>query len=171
MEINLSKIKKISEVRKDENWEFRSFLENCTISSRILDKIVHKLYKDISGEIDCTACGNCCREKSPALNREEIERLSKARGISVGQFEEQYLVKIELDVEFKDEYRFKMKPCPFHRENKCMYYEYRPDACISYPHLHKKHFRSRITTAIKNYPVCPIVFNVYEKLKDKVWRR
>lgn len=40
--------------------------------------------------------------------------------------------------------------------------------CISYPHLHKKDFTSRLIGVIENCSVCPIVFNVYERLKERI---
>ena len=30
-------------------------------------------------------------------------------------------------------------------------------------------FRSRLYGVLANYEICPIVFNVFERLKDEVW--
>ncbi|MBN1676299.1 MAG: hypothetical protein JXR37_34970 [Kiritimatiellae bacterium] len=43
--------------------------------------------------------------------------------------------------------------------------------CRSYPHLHKKPFVARLTQAYSNCSVCPIVYNVYEELKKRLWDR
>ena len=51
-----------------------------------LDSIVHRLFGLISTEIDCTACDNCCREVSLALDKEDIESLSYGFGTSIDQF-------------------------------------------------------------------------------------
>ena len=48
---------------------------------------------------------------------------------------------------------------------------YRPKDCVSYPYLLKKDFTSRLMGVIGNCSVCPIVFNVYELLKDEVWHK
>ena len=69
VEIDLKRIKKAAEKKENENWEFRSFLKGYDIEVRELDSIVHGLFKEVSREIDCTACGNCCREISPVLER------------------------------------------------------------------------------------------------------
>ncbi|MBI2938398.1 MAG: YkgJ family cysteine cluster protein [Thaumarchaeota archaeon] len=164
-ETDTSNIKVLSKRKEDENWEFRSFLKGCDIPSEEIDRIVHKLYKEISSEIDCTICGNCCREVQPLLDEEDVERLSAGSGISIAQFKKQYLVE---DRE-SNKHVFREKPCPFLRDNSCLYYGYRPKDCASYPHLHKDGFIFRLIDVIDNCSVCPIAFNVYEQLKGLVW--
>jgi len=51
----------------------------------------------------------------------------------------------------------------------CSQYKYCPDNCRSYPHLHKNDFVSRLINVIENIAICPIVFDVYEALKEEVW--
>ena len=46
--------------------------------------------------------------------------------------------------------------------------EHRPADCASYPNLHKDGFLSRLVFVLNSYAVCPIVFNVYEHLKDEM---
>ena len=40
----------------------------------------------------------------------------------------------------------------------------------SFPHLDKEEFVTRLWAVVDNYSICPIVFNVYEILKDKLWQ-
>ena len=164
METDINKIRKLSKEKEDENWEFRSFLKGCDISEEKIDSIVHKLYQKVSSEIDCRTCANCCKEVHPVLDQEDIERFSKGLGISVAQFKDQYLVK-DKDPE---KFVFNKKPCPFLKDNLCSQYTYRPKDCISYPHLHKSGFIFRLISVIENCSICPIVFNVYEYLKDEI---
>ncbi|MCP4349142.1 MAG: YkgJ family cysteine cluster protein [Desulfobacterales bacterium] len=159
METDLNRIRKLSETRKDENWKFRSFLKGHDEPDK-LDVIVQKLYQQISSEIDCKTCANCCREVQPVLSREDIERFSEGLGMSVSKFENQHLT---------EKFVFNQEPCPFLRNNLCENYDCRPEDCISYPHLHKEDFIFRLIGVIGNYSVCPIVFNVYECLKAEVW--
>lgn len=163
METDINEIKKLSKKKDDENWEFRAFLKRY--NSRRLDSIVHRLYREISSEIDCRTCGNCCREMHPVLDQEDVEKFSKGLGISFARFKDRYLVR---DGKSK-KYRFDETPCPFLKGNVCSQYVYRPKDCVSYPHLHKKDFASRLIGVVDNCSVCPIVFNVYEKLKDEIW--
>ena len=93
-ETDLKKIKEVAEKKEDENWQFRSFLKGCDIEVEELDVIVHGVFEEVSGQIDCTACGNCCREISPGLDHEDIERLSRGLGISFEDFKERFLAII-----------------------------------------------------------------------------
>ena len=43
----------------------------------------------------------------------------------------------------------------------------RPAVCANYPHLHRN-FRSRLWQAIDNADTCPIVYNVLERLKQRL---
>jgi Fe-S-cluster containining protein len=161
MEIDLEKIKKFAEKREDENWEFRTFLKGY--DGRNLDSMVHKLVQKYSDSIDCTACGNCCIEIQPILKKNDINALSKSLNISPIQFKKEYVQK---DKDGDDV--FTQLPCPFLSDNKCSHYDSRPSACKSFPHIHKKHFTARLIGVMHNYSVCPIVFNVYEELKNKL---
>ena len=60
METDLVRIQKIAKEKEDENWYFRTFLKGY--EGKNLDSIVHRLFKKISDEIDCTTCGNCCKK-------------------------------------------------------------------------------------------------------------
>lgn len=163
-ETNLIRIKALSLEKEQENWDFRAFLkENC--SSKKLDSIVHKLNQEITSAIDCTACGNCCTKILPVLDQEDIKRFARGLGISPKELREQYVVKKEEDTTFCQ------TPCPFLRDKKCTNYAERPKDCRSYPHLHKVDMRSRLMGVVENYGICPIVFNVYEALKQELWSR
>lgn len=164
METNLNRIKELSKKKEDENRRFRSFLKGCDIPSKKIDSIVHKLYQKISSEIDCKTCANCCKEVQSVLNQKDIEKFSKGLRISSVQFKDQYLVK---DKE-AEKFVFNKRPCPFLKDNLCSHYAYRSNDCISYPHLHKNDFVFRLINVINNYSICPIVFNVYENLKNEI---
>jgi Fe-S-cluster containining protein len=162
---DLSIIRIRSKKNEAENWQFRSFLKGTPLPERRIDSLVHSLYRKVSSEIDCRSCANCCRELQPHLDRKDIERLSKPFHLSVAQFQKACLVRGEESKRFV----FSRRPCPLLKENLCLYYAYRPEGCVSYPHLHKKDFNSRLINVIESYPVCPIVFNVYESLKNEIW--
>jgi hypothetical protein len=167
LETDVSKIKALAKRKEDENWAFRAYLKESEVSPEEVDKIVHKLYKEISSKIDCAECGNCCRELHPVLDEEDLERLSKGVGLSVAQVKKQYLV----DDKEAGRFVFREKPCPFLKDNLCTLSENRPKDCISYPHLDKEGFVFRLIGVVQNCSVCPIVFNVYERLKALFWGR
>jgi Fe-S-cluster containining protein len=165
METNPDKIKELSKEKENENWEFRSFLKCSGISREKIDSIVHELNQNVSSEIDCKTCANCCKQVQPVLDQEDIEKLAKSLGIPIEQFKIQYLVKDEESKKFV----FKKKPCPFLKDNLCSQYIYRPKDCVSFPHLHKNGFTLRLMGMIGNCSICPIVYNVYEYLKNEIW--
>jgi Fe-S-cluster containining protein len=99
------------------------------------------------------------------LDQEDIKKFCDGFVISVSQFKKKSLKPDEEQGKFV----FKEKPCPFLKNNLCSNYSHRPKDCKSYPHLHKKEFVFRLWGVVENCSICPIVFNVYEQLKDELW--
>ena len=159
LELDIEKISRISKRKENENYRFRSFLKGQD-SGRV-DKIVHRLYKEIAEQIDCTDCGNCCKNLRPSVTDTEIDLLSKIDNISHEDFETRFIEQDEIDqVKF-----LKDTPCKYLVDKKCAIYRERPLDCKSYPHIHKKSFNSRTLGVLNNLEICPIVFNVFERLK------
>lgn len=168
VEIDLEKIKLIGKQKEDENWRFRSYLKELDIEEEELDSIVHSINDDVSSQIDCTKCANCCKVFDSVLDEEDVIKLSSGLNLNKDEFKKAYLVESQ---EEKDCYNFIKVPCPFLKDNKCSVYENRPKDCQSFPHLHKEEFLTRLIGVIQNYSICPIVFNVYEQLKKELWHR
>jgi Fe-S-cluster containining protein len=99
----------------------------------------------------------------PILKKKDIRKLSKSLNITPDQFKTKYVDKDE-----DGDNILNQLPCPFLNDNKCTQYDSRPVDCESYPHLHKKDFVFRLIGVVNNYSICPIVFNVYEALKNRL---
>jgi len=162
----LEYIKEMALEREEENWEFRAFLKQLVMAPNEIDAIVHKIADEVTSQIDCTQCANCCKQIRPVLDMEDVSKFALGLKNEVSEFQERYLSQ---DTENSSQYIFKELPCPFLNNNKCSNYDCRPKDCRSYPHLHKKGFVYRLWGVIENYAVCPIVFNVYEQLKTELW--
>lgn len=162
LELNIEKISLLGIQKRDENFRFRSFLK--TQSSSKIDKIVHRLNDEISAEIDCQTCGNCCKELKPGVNKVEIKRLAAIDNVSPDEFVSNYVDEDD----FADEPFLKDSPCKYLKEKSCSIYESRPKDCKSFPHTHKKDFSERTIFMIENYGICPIVFNIFERLKHEM---
>ena len=160
MKIDIEKIKKLAKQREDENWSFRCNLKASDISSEKIDQEIATLFQKYSSEIDCTQCGNCCREITPILQEHDVQRIANALGLSISAVRNKYLSTGE-----DGDLTFNSRPCPFLSGNICWIYESRPDDCRSYPHLHKGEFIFKTIQAFDNCFICPIVFYVYEGLK------
>jgi hypothetical protein len=166
METDLRKIERLSRKREDENWRFRCYLKRSDHSAAKIDAVVNRLYREITAQIDCTSCGNCCRVILPQLTAADIKRMAAHLGMTVKQFRADY---VRTDTENRETAEFNTMPCPFLRDNRCSIYDCRPRDCRSFPHLHKKDFVFRMNQAYENCSLCPIVFNVYEGLKSEFW--
>ena len=68
----------LSEQREDENFRFRIFLKGLDIEMEELDAIVHKIYKEVSAQINCEECRNCCKKLSPELSSDDIKSMASA---------------------------------------------------------------------------------------------
>lgn len=157
----------LAKEREDQNWRFRSFLKGIDLEVEEVDAIVHKHYEAVSRQIDCCACGNCCRAVLPVLSEFDVTRLASGLKVSGAELIDRLLVPGEE----KKTYTFNKKPCPLLSGNRCDAYGFRPDDCRSFPHLHKKEFVFRLAQAVGNCSICPIVFNVFERLKAELWHK
>lgn len=156
---DLTIIEEISKDKQNENWIFNKILTHRTPIE--LNSIVNSLYRQISTEVDCQHCANCCKSLRVSLDDEDIEYFCQGLKMDPEEFREQYLVKCEAGV-----YVFKTMPCPFLKDDLCSNYEHRPKRCRSFPHLDKDDFITRLEHVSLIYSVCPIVFNLYEHLKN-----
>jgi len=84
IETNIKIIEQLSRHGKDANWTFRFFLKGGDVSAARLDSIVHDLYKEVSVQIDCTHCGNCCKVIQPNLSVTDIKRLARQFALTTG---------------------------------------------------------------------------------------
>lgn len=159
LETDLVRIEILAEERNDKNWKFRTFLKNR--DEEETDSIVHRLVREVNAEIDCTKCGNCCRVLQTSLTDPDVERLCARLAIARSEFLAQFTVPDSGGQPVLD------APCPFLEASRCALYYDRPEVCRDYPHIQKEGFVFRLMSVISNCAVCPIVFNVYERLKQE----
>lgn len=142
-----------------ENIFFKKHLRNYT--SSFVDEQIHLIAKQTESQIDCMACGNCCKKLEPGLTDTDIEKLAQHANMDVVAFKQNW-------VAFDSETAFlKTKPCMFLVDCKCTIYQSRPEACKAYPHLDGTNLKYK-QSLWSNYAVCPIVFNVVEQLKTQL---
>lgn len=128
-----------------------------------MDTIVQQLHEDVSAEIDCLSCANCCRTLGPAIYDKDIERMAKALRIKPAEVVSKYLIMDE-----DGDYVFRSMPCPFLlSDNYCSIYQARPKACREYPHTDRKRFEQIYKLTVKNSATCPIAYEVLCRLINK----
>jgi uncharacterized protein len=197
LETSVDRIKILADAKDDENMSFRSYLK-CNVDVEVLDEAIHRTLSEIQPQIDCTLCANCCRAIGPCVNAADIARLTQALHIAPDKFSEDYLLADEIathplpavlpelpvqptalaaepaaddcrDDECEQKWGFREKPCPLLVGNLCSCYDHRPECCRSYPHLHKNGRMWSLLRIVEDVSVCPIVYNVYERLKEELW--
>jgi len=159
---DLSAIARTAEQNEEINFHFRELLQQC--DNAAIDELVFKLNNIITPQIDCTACGNCCRSLMINVEENDVQRLAKHLDISPEYFEEKF---VERSSEGSLAVMNKI-PCHFLHENKCTVYEARPLECREFPGLHKPGFVKRSFATFMHYGRCPIIFNVIEALKKEL---
>lgn len=159
---DLEYIKKTAQEKETENLLFRKKLIHIPYPE--VDKIFHTIVKEVEQQIDCTQCGNCCKELEPEVSDEEIHQLARLKEISVEAFKKMYIgIEPDTGIQF-----MKAKPCIFLKDKMCSIYPNRPSSCRDYPHLHHERIKFRMKRIMEQYSVCPIVFNSIEALKKQV---
>ena len=77
-----------------------------------------------------------------------------------------------LRIDEDGDYVFKEMPCPFLMpDNYCMLYNSRTKACREYPHTDSKNIKSILKICELNTQTCPIVKNIFERLKSSYFVR
>lgn len=161
IETDLLRIAEFARRNQAENDRFTAFLKQQ--ETEAVDQRVAALDKEISPEIDCTACGNCCKSLMIVVNDAEADALSNQLQQTRQSFDENYLEKGSNGMMIINKI-----PCHFLSDNKCTVYEHRFAGCREFPALHVPQFNKRLFTTFMHYERCPIIFNVVERLKDKL---
>jgi Fe-S-cluster containining protein len=161
---DLVQIRSLGEKKRPENERFRRFLKSRDHSDRILRRAA----QDIEGQIDCTACANCCRVATAKISERDVERLARYLRLPVAQFLAQYTSRDpEEGMILK---RTEAAGCVFLDGNACAIYDARPDTCQRFPHLVRGNgsIVSRMWQFIDRACYCPIVYNSLEAFKQEL---
>jgi Fe-S-cluster containining protein len=158
-------IQRFARHNEAEDMRFRHFLKTrLGKSTAETDAVVRRTTDEVWQAIDCTTCGHCCRTLQVVVDSDDCDRLAARLGMAPRQFSQRY-VTIDPD----RTRRLARSPCPFlGDDNRCTVYEDRPKACRDFPYLHDRHFVARSLTMIENTAACPIVFNVWQALKERL---
>jgi Fe-S-cluster containining protein len=127
-----------------------------------LDERVNRINDEIAPQIDCTACGACCKTLMINVTAGEATRLAGHLQLATGAFEEKYIEK-----SMEGQRIMKSMPCSFLCGTTCSIYEQRFNECREFPHLHRTNFKGRLFGTLVHYAICPIIYNVMEELKTE----
>lgn len=160
--MDLARHKEQVKIKRKENNKFFKRLKK--VKPKLLDKIIHPIHQEVFECIDCLKCANCCTTTGPLFTDKDISRIAKHLRIKPSEFVDRYL-RIDED----NDYVLQSVPCTFLGEdNCCSIYEVRPKACREYPHTDRIKQYQLLKLTEKNVDVCPAVFEIVEKLKQKL---
>ncbi len=155
--LSADKLKNAFKKVEDENWILRSFLKGQDPED--VDSIVHRLHNELFEDFNCIACSNCCATIVPLVEDDEIEVISTKLELTAAEFKSQYLTITN------EGFVINNKPCPFLTADGCSIYDCRPANCREYPFTDKAEIGTRLINLVGNCEICPVVFEIFDKLK------
>jgi Fe-S-cluster containining protein len=158
-----SEVKARAQRIEEQNLRFRSFLKNRADDDE-LDAQFLELHNELFANYDCCKCNNCCRAYAIPLAMDEVPPIAEFLGLPESGFISEYLAKAE-DSEF--DYQMQSKPCSFlDIEGKCRIQSCRPTVCRDFPHTDKPDRLGSMYSVVADAEVCPVVFEILERLKQ-----
>jgi len=160
--MDLAQHKEQVALKYKENQQFFKRLKK--VKTKVLDKLIHPLHKEVFECTDCLKCANCCKTTGPLFTAKDISSIAKHLRIKPSEFTKKYL-RIDED----RDYVLQSVPCIFlGKDNYCSIYDVRPKACREFPHTDRIKQHQLLNLTEKNIEVCPAVYNIVEKLKKKL---
>jgi Fe-S-cluster containining protein len=162
--ISPTEVKSAASRLEDANIKFRSFLKGHADENE-LDAQFLRLHNELFANYDCRKCANCCREYGTALSDAEVSRIAAFLGQPEDEFIAEYLTANKPDDDGK-RYQIEQKPCPFLlKDGRCRVQDCKPDDCRAYPYTDKPGRLWSLLGVLRNAKVCPVVFEILERLK------
>lgn len=149
--------------RENENLRFRTFLK-CNADEEELDRQFRELHNELFATYDCNRCRNCCKMYHGVIPEQDLQQDAGYLGMQVEEFCNKYL-----DNELRDgNYQTKHMPCDFlSAEGKCVLGECRPDSCKKFPYTDQPDRLHSLYSVLDVIEVCPVAFEIFERLKKK----
>ena len=148
---------------EEQNYRFRSFLKNRADDDE-LDAQFLALHKELFIGYDCFKCCNCCRSYGIILDIDEVKRIAAYLGLAESDFIAEYLT--EADPDDEKPHKFKSNPCRFLGDDgRCRIQDCKPDVCTGFPYTDQPDRLSSMYSILWNAEVCPVVFEILERLK------
>ena len=156
--IEPSQVSAAAKKRGNENTQFRTFLK-CNADSDELDRQFLELHNELFAGYDCCKCNNCCREYSTMLQDGEVNSIAAFLGLTRQEFTAKHLSQSAEGYEIK-------APCCFLNENSaCAIQDCKPAECRDFPHTDKPERLFSLLGVLSFTEVCPVVFEILERLK------
>lgn len=146
----------------EEDRRLADLIRRSSVPDQQWDEFVMGVFKEVKAKIDCATCGECCRKIHVTFDESDSERMAGHLGMEIEVFIDRYFTRIgpgERDI-------MKERPCAFQEGNLCIHYEWRGQDCRGFPYLDQPGFRERLTSLLYVLEICPIVKEVWGRVKD-----
>jgi hypothetical protein len=167
---DLNRIAAAAQADRDDDRAFAHYVEIMWTREQRptadLDALVDALTVEVEAHIDCTACANCCRSLTVGLTPDDVSPLADALGLPPAAVSERYVDR-KRGARHGEWGVFRESPCAFLNGMVCTHYAQRPQSCRAYPAL-TPDFRWLIDTILRGKGQCPIIYNVIERLKQRL---
>jgi Fe-S-cluster containining protein len=158
-----AKVEAKAQKLEEQNYKFRTFLKNRADSDELDAQFLFFLNVLFAG-YDSFYCSNCCKTYGIILDNDEVKRIAAFLELTESDFSTQYLTNADADDE--KPYKFKEKPCSFLGDGgRCRIQDCKPDVCTGYPYTDQPDRLSSMYGVLEHAEVCPIVFEILERLK------
>ena len=157
--IEPSEVMARAERMEESNYKFRTYLKAHADEDK-LDMQFLDLHNELFAGYDCGKCRNCCREYAATLSEEDIGKIAAFLQMSRDDFVSEYTEDSEGGHEFKE------VPCRFlSADNACKIESCKPRSCVEYPYTNKPERLFSLLGIVASASVCPVVFEIIERLK------
>ena len=148
--------------KEEENYTFRTYLK-IHAEPKKLDRQFLRLHKELFAKYDCNACRNCCKQYRGNLHEEDLAGCAELFGMTPDEFKAKYLRKSE-----NGSYNTVHMPCDFLQEDgSCMLGDHKPENCADFPYTARPDRWESLYGVIEFAAVCPVVYEMLERLKDE----
>ncbi len=145
----------------NENMRFRTFLKTHADEAE-LDAQFLRLHQELFASYDCNRCRNCCKLFHGSIPSEDLEKDAAVLHMTSKDFIEHYLVQES------EGYQTKHCPCDFLMEDgNCLLGENKPESCEKYPYTDQPERLQSLFSVLDAVEVCPVAFEIYERLKKE----
>jgi uncharacterized protein len=96
--VDLAELKKRSEENFSSFSEFTRKVKEIPVTQ--FDELAHPIVAEVTTQIDCTQCGNCCRYQEPGLDTQEMERLAEKKNMELEDFKNDFVAWYREGVSF-----------------------------------------------------------------------
>ena len=148
---------------EDQNYKFRTFLKNRA-DDDILDEQFLALHNELFMDYDCCKCANCCKTYRIPVADDEIAKIAAFLHMTENDFSDKYLCSADGGEE--KPYLLKGKPCSFLKsDGQCLIEGCKPEDCAGFPFTDQPERLSSMLSIIQHAEVCPVVYEILERLK------